>query len=91
MTPSPGLRYVRATDLAFLLTASGARDIIDVQVQTIRDEWVDAADAARLTSSERDRLWRRQILIDFAFESDQRVTSIWSELTSTYRPKKVTS
>jgi serine/threonine-protein kinase HipA len=52
----------------YLLTAAQARDIIDAQVQTIRNEWLDAADTARLTSSERDRLWRRQILNDNAFD-----------------------
>jgi hypothetical protein len=32
------------------------------KVDTIRAEWDEAADVARLTSAERDRLWGRQIL-----------------------------
>jgi serine/threonine-protein kinase HipA len=49
------------------LTERQARDIIDEQVDTIREHWGDAAERARLTAAERDLLWGRQILNPYAF------------------------
>ncbi|MHB1209424.1 MAG: type II toxin-antitoxin system HipA family toxin [Acidimicrobiales bacterium] len=46
----------------YLLSSNEAREIIDHQLHTIRTQWSDAADAARLTHSERSRLWGHQIL-----------------------------
>lgn len=57
-----------ATD-TFLLSKAEAKDIIDYQVTTIRSEWNDAADAARLTAAERDQLWGRQILNPYALQN----------------------
>lgn len=48
------------------LSAAEAREIIDHQIQVIRAQWDDAADAARLTAAERQALWGRQILNPFA-------------------------
>ena len=68
-----GYRYsqlagcVAASD-TYLLSKNEAKDIIDHQVDTIRSEWDEAADVARLTSVERDRLWGRQILNPYALE-----------------------
>ncbi len=56
-----------ATD-TYLLSQSEAKNIIAHQVDTIRSQWHDAADAARLTVAERDRLWGRQILNPYALE-----------------------
>ena len=52
----------------FLLTPADARAVVDAQVDTIRNQWQEAADAARLTTTERTRLWGRQILNAYAFE-----------------------
>lgn len=48
------------------LTERQARDIIDRQLDVIRDQWHDAADVATLTATERNQMWRRQILNPFA-------------------------
>ncbi|MGY4644607.1 HipA domain-containing protein [Cellulomonas sp. URHB0016] len=50
------------------LTAEQAREIVDHQVTTIREEWSDAADEAHLTGDDRAYLWGRQILNAYAFE-----------------------
>lgn len=56
-----------ATD-TYLLSKAEAKGIIDYQVDMIRSEWKNAADAARLTTAEREQLWGRQILNPFALE-----------------------
>ncbi len=48
------------------LTTTEARNIIDHQLDVIRDHWDDAADAARLSTAERESMWGRQILNPFA-------------------------
>jgi len=69
-----GYRYsqlagcVAAAGDTYLLSKNEAKGIIDRQVDTIRSEWPEAADVARLTSVERDRLWGRQILNPYALE-----------------------
>jgi serine/threonine-protein kinase HipA len=68
-----GYRYSRLAGCVpaaptFLLDPSEAREIIDQQVNAIRTHWTDAADTARLTRSERDALWGRQILNPYALE-----------------------
>lgn len=42
-----------------------ARDLIEAQLSTIREQWDAAADGATLTELERDQLWGRQILNPF--------------------------
>ena len=49
----------------YLLTRAQAASIIDQQVTVINEQWAEASDAARLTTLERQRLWRRQILNPF--------------------------
>ena len=49
------------------LSTAEAREIVEAQVETITREWSDAADVARLTHAERERLWGRQILNEFTF------------------------
>ncbi len=56
-----------ATD-TYLLSKTEAKRIIDHQVLTIRSEWNEAAEAARLTAAERKQLWGRQILNPYAFQ-----------------------
>jgi serine/threonine-protein kinase HipA len=56
-----------ATD-TYLLSKTEAKNIIDHQVTTIRSEWDEAADAARLTATERKQLWGRQILNPYALQ-----------------------
>ena len=56
-----------ATD-TYLLSKTEAKNIIDHQVSTIRSEWNDAAEAARLTAAERRQLWGRQILNPYALQ-----------------------
>jgi serine/threonine-protein kinase HipA len=46
----------------YLLSAAEASSITEHVVTTIREQWHEAADAARLTDLERARLWGRQIL-----------------------------
>lgn len=48
------------------LSTAEAREIIDHQIEVIRAQWGDAADAARLSSAERQALWGRQVLNPFA-------------------------
>ena len=46
----------------FLLSREEARTIISEQVDVIESQWLDAADAARLTRADRELLWRTLIL-----------------------------
>jgi serine/threonine-protein kinase HipA len=69
-----GYRYnqlagcVAAAAETYLLSEAEAKDIVDQQVNTIRSQWDEAADVARLTAVERNRLWGRQILNPYALE-----------------------
>ncbi|WP_435740154.1 type II toxin-antitoxin system HipA family toxin [Clavibacter nebraskensis] len=56
------LARLRAVGSEYGLTSTEAREIIQAVVDGIEEHWLDAADAARLTSVERDYLWRRQFL-----------------------------
>ena len=44
------------------LSRDAARERVDTLVQSIHDNWAEAADAGRLTEADRGRLWGRQIL-----------------------------
>ena len=52
----------------FLVSEAQAHDIVDRLVQTIRDEFDDAADMAGLTDLDRQLLWKRAFLHPYAFE-----------------------
>lgn len=52
------------------LEVGEARGIVDHIVDTVRSEWPDAADRARLTAADRDRLWGAQILNPSIFYAD---------------------
>jgi serine/threonine-protein kinase HipA len=50
----------------YALSRDEARDIVEHQVTTIRENWDEVADAARLTRVEKDVLFGRQILNPYA-------------------------
>ncbi len=52
----------------FQLGQSAARDIIDRQINTIRDEWDDICEEAALTEIERNQFGQRMFLNDSIFE-----------------------
>ena len=52
----------------FQLGQSAARDIIDRQINTIRDEWDDICEEAALTEFERNQFGQRMFLNDSIFE-----------------------
>ena len=64
---SSQLRTCVAASEVYLLDRSDARAIIDAQVDVIRTQWDEAADAARLTELDRRLLYGREILNEFAF------------------------
>lgn len=56
-----------AASETYLLSKAQAQDIIDAQVEIIRGQWEDAADAAHLTEQDRKQLLGREILNEFVF------------------------
>ncbi|MGE5282191.1 MAG: type II toxin-antitoxin system HipA family toxin [Chloroflexota bacterium] len=56
-----------ARSAAYHLGEAAARELVDRQVDAIRDNWHDVCDEAGLTRTERDSLWERQFLNPFAF------------------------
>jgi serine/threonine-protein kinase HipA len=44
------------------LTTGQARDVIDWQIELIERDWMEVADLAKLTQTQRNLLWHRQIL-----------------------------
>ncbi|WP_218029342.1 type II toxin-antitoxin system HipA family toxin [Nocardioides szechwanensis] len=54
----------------FLLTVPDAQGIIDHVIDTLTGCWDDVCDEARLTRAERDQLWKREFLNDYAFYDD---------------------
>lgn len=59
------LAVCRDASEVYLLTQQQADEIIAAQVDVIESQWDDAADECRLTTQDKQRLWRRQILNDF--------------------------
>jgi serine/threonine-protein kinase HipA len=53
----------------YLLDTSQAQSIIDAQVDVIQTQWRDAADVAGLTELDRQQLFGREILNEFAFRN----------------------
>jgi serine/threonine-protein kinase HipA len=53
----------------YLLSSQQAQEIIDEQIEVIRAQWDEAADAARLSELDRRQLYGREILNEFAFRS----------------------
>ena len=51
----------------FLMNADDAKAIIKGQVDCIRGNWNDACDEAKMTEVDREFLWKRQFLNDYAF------------------------
>lgn len=74
MDIAPGSRLSRfqtCVDAAhrYHLSRAEAVAIIAAQVAVIEEQWDDAADAARLTSTDRQLMWHRQVLNPYAFET----------------------
>jgi serine/threonine-protein kinase HipA len=57
----------RAAAADFLLDPAEADDVIDLVVSTIEHDWNEVCDEATLTQAERDQLWKREFLNDYAF------------------------
>jgi serine/threonine-protein kinase HipA len=51
----------------FLLSADDAKAIIQDQVDCIRGNWIEVCDEAKMTEVDREFLWKRQFLNDYAF------------------------
>jgi len=62
------LEVCRLSAPDFQLTDRQARDLIDGQVAEITRSWDDICDEAELSQVDRNFLWRRQFLNDYAFE-----------------------
>lgn len=60
-------RVARVAAAHFLISPSEADDIIDHVVRTIESSWAEVCDEARLTEAERDQLWKREFLNEYAF------------------------
>ncbi len=52
----------------YLLSDAEAKEIIDRQVDSIRSNWEEVSEMARMTAEERRYFWRRQFLNRYAFE-----------------------
>jgi serine/threonine-protein kinase HipA len=52
----------------YLLSDAEARQIIDRQVDSIRSNWEEVSEMARMTADERKYFWERQFLNRYAFE-----------------------
>lgn len=61
------LRVCRDAAAIYQLEVRDATAIIEAMVTVVRDQWSEAADAARLTQLERAQLWKNQILNPFIF------------------------
>lgn len=61
--------FAALTEVAHVygLSRPRAADIIDMMVDSIRANWEEAADAGRLTATDRDFMWERQFLNRAAF------------------------
>jgi serine/threonine-protein kinase HipA len=57
----------------YLLTKEEAREIVDRQIETIKTDWDDVCDLARLSEVDRRRLWRGAFLNPYATEGYSRV------------------
>lgn len=62
-------RLAHCVDAAhrFLLSTDDARTIIQDQVECIRGNWSEVCDAANMSEVDREFLWKRQFLNDYAF------------------------
>lgn len=63
------LATCRASSEIYLLNSAQAQAIIDEQIEIIRTQWDEAADAARLTELDRRQLYGREILNEYVFRS----------------------
>jgi serine/threonine-protein kinase HipA len=52
----------------YMLSESGARELVDHQVEVIRRDWDEVCDLAQMTEIDRAYFWRRQFLNPYALE-----------------------
>ena len=52
----------------FQLTEAQAREIVAIQIATLRDQWEAVCDDAELSQVDRAYFWGRQFLNPYAFE-----------------------
>ncbi|MFA4929983.1 MAG: type II toxin-antitoxin system HipA family toxin [Patulibacter sp.] len=52
----------------YLLSEADAREIVDHQLETIRNSWDEVCDQAQLGAAERDRFWGRQFLNPYVLD-----------------------
>jgi serine/threonine-protein kinase HipA len=52
----------------YQLSQSEAREIVDHQIETIKENWSEVCNQAELPEAERERFWGRQFLNPFALE-----------------------
>ena len=62
------LQVCRDACETYLLNSREANEIIEGQVEGIRMQWDEAAEESGLTAQDKQRLWGRQILNEYAFE-----------------------
>jgi serine/threonine-protein kinase HipA len=62
------LETCRLSASNFLVSNRDAREIINHQIEVITGSWSDICNEAELSDVERNFLWRRQFLNDYAFE-----------------------
>lgn len=60
------LEVCRDASETYLLTRDEADEIINAQIEVITSQWDEAADECRLSFQDKQRLWKRQILNDYA-------------------------
>lgn len=60
----------RAAEDVFNLKPTQAQEIIDAQVETIREQWTEAAEECQLTGADRQLLWERLILNPGVFHDE---------------------
>ncbi len=60
----------RAAEDVFTVKPDEAEQIIESQVETVREQWADAADECQLTDADRQLLWERMILNPGAFQDE---------------------
>lgn len=56
----------------YQVSKSGAREIVDRQIEVIERDWLEVCDRAELPEAERRRFWGRQFLNPFALEGYSR-------------------
>jgi serine/threonine-protein kinase HipA len=62
------IRVCLAAAISFKLNANEAQEIIDRQVDLIKQNWKKVCDEAKLTKLDRQMFWERQFMNPYVFE-----------------------